>query len=408
MATLKAVIRKDKMKTDKTWNVLIRLTHARQVRYISTTMYVTKKDLTSRYEIKNQMILDKCTDLIKEYRKRISPLNLELNDIPIDNIVRLLKLKDTDEQGISFTAFFADWCARNSRLKGLANYHTAFNALCRFFQRREISCSDITANTLRRFEESLSGRMRSVSSYTSTIVRLFNAARDYYNDEDNGIILIRHSLRKYKPPRQNIARKRSLTLEQIRAIFALPASGLIYKGRPCARDIALDCFKLSFCLLGMNAVDMYEVAEYDGESICYYRAKTRDRRADRARMEVRVPEMVRGLLEKYKGQSHVFNFSEVFTIRNFRGALTRGIKEVGKEIGLPDLQFYAARHTMATLAANEAGIDRWTVNLMLNHTDSALSVTELYIRRDFRPINDANARLLEYVFGKNDKNDGKE
>ena len=35
MATFKAIIKKEKMRSDKTWNVLIRLTHERKIRYIS-------------------------------------------------------------------------------------------------------------------------------------------------------------------------------------------------------------------------------------------------------------------------------------------------------------------------------------------------------------------------------------
>ena len=45
MATFKATIFKDRQREDKTWNVFIRFTHERKVRYIATTMYVTKKDI---------------------------------------------------------------------------------------------------------------------------------------------------------------------------------------------------------------------------------------------------------------------------------------------------------------------------------------------------------------------------
>ena len=34
MATFKAIIKKEKMRSDKTWNVLIRLTHERKIRYM--------------------------------------------------------------------------------------------------------------------------------------------------------------------------------------------------------------------------------------------------------------------------------------------------------------------------------------------------------------------------------------
>ena len=99
-------------------------------------------------------------------------------------------------------------------------------------------------------------------------------------------------------------------------------------------------------------------------------------------------------------KDRVFNFHERFSsMSDFNRSINIGLKMIGKELGIDSLQFYAARHSMATIAANEAGIDRWTVNLMLNHTDQSMCVTELYIKRDFAPINEANFRLMEYVFG---------
>lgn len=59
---------------------------------------------------------------------------------------------------------------------------------------------------------------------------------------------------------------------------------------------------------------------------------------------------------------------------------------------------HTRRHSFATIAANDVKIDRYTINLMLNHTDNSMKVTELYIREDFSQINEANERLLEYVF----------
>ena len=50
-------------------------------------MYVTKKDLTASMKIKNQQILDRCDILIKDFRKKISTLFLEINDMDIDSIV---------------------------------------------------------------------------------------------------------------------------------------------------------------------------------------------------------------------------------------------------------------------------------------------------------------------------------
>ena len=400
MATLKYTIKKDKMRSDKTWNVLIRLTHERKVRYIATTMYVTKKDLTASFKIKNQQIIDKCDTLIRAYREKIALLNLELNDIPIDDVLEYIKAGKKDNSGIDFVGFSRKWYISHKNLKGAKNYQAAINSLCLFFGREHILCNEITVKAMKQFEEWLSDKPRAQSLYTSAIVRLFNEARDYYNDEDNDIIRIRHTLSKYKPAQQNVAKKRALTTEQIKAIFALPDSGVLVKGKQCRRDLALDCFKLSFCLLGMNSADLYNATDYDGEYITYCRTKTKDRRNDQAQMVVRVHPVIRDLVEKYRGKDHVFNFSERFSsMGDLNRSINIGLKEIGREIGVDNLQFYAARHSMATIAANEAGIDRWTVNLMLNHTDQSMRVTELYIKRDFTPINEANFKLLEYMFG---------
>lgn len=400
MATFKATIFKDRQREDKTWNVFIRFTHGRKVRYIATTMYVTKKDMTASFKIKNQQIIDKCDALIRAYREKIASLNLELNDIPIDDVVEYIKAGKKDNTGIDFVGFSRKWCINHQALKGAKNYQSAINSLCLFFGREHILCSEITVKTMKQFEDWLSEKPRAQSLYTSAIVRLFNEARDYYNDEDNDIIRIKQSLSKYKPAQQNVAEKRAMTTEQVRAIFSLPYSGTLVHGKQCRRDLALDCFKLSFCLLGMNSADLYNAMDYNGEYITYCRTKTKDRRNDQAKMAVRVHPIIKPLVEKYRGKEHVFNFSERFSsMSDLNRSINIGLKEIGKEIGVENLQFYAARHSMASIAANEAGIDRWTVNLMLNHTDQSMRVTELYIKRDFTPINDANYKLLTYVFG---------
>lgn len=153
MATFKATIFKDRQREDKTWNVFIRFTHERKVRYIATTMYLTKKDMTASFKIKNQQIIDKCDELIKSYREKISLLNLELNNIPIDDIVEYLKTNKENNSGIDFTAFARKWIEQHPALKGAKNYNAAINALCLFFGREHILCSEITARSMKAFKE---------------------------------------------------------------------------------------------------------------------------------------------------------------------------------------------------------------------------------------------------------------
>lgn len=396
MATFKAVIKKGNKRADGTWNVVIRFTHNSKVRFIPTTMYVTKKDITSSFKIKNANVLDRCNELIKTYRDRVNELNLEFNDIDIDTITAYIQQK-RDKRGVSFTDYAKKWISL-STIKGVKNYKTAINALCSFVGRDDILCEEITIKTMKAFENALKDRPRAQSLYPNCIKTIFNAAKEYYNDEDNDIIRIKHSLDKYKPVEQNIAEKRALDVETIRRIFALPYDNIRVKGKSSRHDLALDCFRLSFCLMGMNSADLYYANRLENSTIIYDRMKTKDRRRDKAEIQVKITDYIKPLVEKYKGKERVFNFSERFaTMESFNRAINIGLKEIGKEIGINRLQFYAARHSMATIAVNEVGVSKYVVNDMLNHTDQSLKITELYIKKDFSHINDANAKLLDYV-----------
>lgn len=396
MATFKAMIKKGNKKADGTWNVVIRFTHKTKVRFIPTTIYITKKDITASFKIKNANILDRCNDIIKEYRNRLSELSLEFNDIDIDTIVSYVRQKK-ENKGVSFTRFAAKWI-EESTIKGIKNYKTALNALCTFIGRENILCEEINVKTMKAFENALKDRPRAQSLYPNCIKTMFNAARDYYNDEDNDIIRIKHSLDKYKPVDQNIAEKRALDVETIRRIFALPYDNIRVKGKSSRHDLALDCFRLSFCLMGMNSADLYYADKLEDNVIIYDRMKTKDRRRDKAEIQVKITDYIKPLVEKYKGKERVFNFYERFTtMESFNRAINIGLKEIGKEIGIERLQFYAARHSMATIAVNDVKISKYIVNDMLNHTDQSLRITELYIKKDFNTINETNVKLLDYV-----------
>ena len=384
------------MRSDKTWSVHIRFTHNNKTRYIPTTMYITKKDITASFKIKNANILDRCNDIIKEYRGRLSELSLEFNDIDIDTIVSYIRQKK-ENKGVSFTDFASRWI-KESTIKGIKNYKTALNALYSFVGRDNILCEEINVKTMKAFENALKDRPRAQSLYPNCIKTIFNAAKEYYNDEDNDIIRIKHSLDKYKPVEQNIAEKRALDVETIRRIFALPYDNVSVKGKSSRHDFALDCFRLSFCLMGMNSADLYYADRLEDNTIIYDRMKTKDRRRDKAEIQVKITDYIKPLVEKYKGKERVFNFYERFTtMESFNRAINIGLKEVGKDLGINRLQFYAARHSMATIAVNEVGISKYIVNDMLNHTDQSLKITELYIKKDFSHINEANVKLLDYV-----------
>ena len=183
-----------------------------------------------------------------------------------------------------------------------------------------------------------------------SIRHLFNEAKKQYNDYDRNIILIPNSpFENFEIPKQEVTRKRALSVELIKRIWELPyllkANG---RERACPYNLAKDCFILSFCLIGINSSDLYSCTELEDNVITYYKAKTADRRLDRAKMKVLIPPFLYTLLKKYKDRTgkRVFNFYHSYsTANNFNRAINRGLKEMGRLLQVDDLEYYAARHS---------------------------------------------------------------
>ncbi len=373
MITFKLIVFNNRIRLDKTWTVFIRVTYKRKIKYIQTSMSVTKKDLTASYKIKNRQVLDRGEVLIREYRHKADMLNLELNDMDINEVVDFITRKQ-ENTGLNFTKYAEKWLD-TAEIKGVKNYQSAINALKKYFNKDNILFSDITVNSMKAFEKSLADRPRAQSLYTNCIVKIFNDGRDYYNDEDNDIIRIKHSLRKYIAPRQNVAQKRALSVSDIISIINLPYLDTpTREGCPCRRDMAKDCFVMSFCLMGMNSVDMYNAKDFDGETLTYERTKTKDRRSDNALIAVKVHPFIRQLIEKYKGKDYLFAFRKRYSsASDFNRSLNIGLKDIGRELNIDNLQFYSARHSMATIAVNDVGISKY-----VNHVEPSMKVTDLY------------------------------
>lgn len=163
-------------------------------------------------------------------------------------------------------------------------------------------------------------------------------------------------------------------------------------------ELAHDCFILSFCLMGMNSVDMYQVSCLENGTIKYKRTKTKDRRSDEAYIEVKVHPYIQPLMEKWKGEDRIFRFyKKYYCAECFNQNLNIGLKTIGKAVGINKLQFYQARHTFATLSRNLMKFSKGDVDEALNHVGN-YEIADVYIAKDFSIINDNNFKLLDKVF----------
>ena len=422
MLTIKAEVQGDRKRNDGTYNVKIRFTKDRAVKRISTDLFAAESDLTPRLRFKDDSYIKQEADkLVLHYRTLLTTLNINTEGLDLNEIVSFLQNKDEAEKPIDFIAFCKKWISE-ATIKGKDNYTTALNSFIKFLGKEELNIKEITVDLLEKYRDYIievrarkvkqmveSGKRipsnRCLSLYLMSLRHLFSEAQRFYNKPDKGLIRIPHTPFEYfKIPKQEATRKRALQPQQIKAIWNLPYQN-IHKGikHTCRPDLAKDCFIMSFCLMGINSVDLYNATELIGNKLIYYRTKTKDRRLDKAKMEVIVPDMILPIIEKYRDNTgqRLFNFYQYYRdAKAFNKAINKGLKEIGTQLQIEDLEYYAARHSWATIALNKCKIDKYTVHAALNHVDESMRVTDIYIERDFVNENKANTKVLKYVFGK--------
>ena len=422
MLTINAEIRANGQRSDGTYNVKLRFTLNRKMRRLATSLFVTNKDLTKDLKIKQSSTVKKDVDnLIRSYQEKCAKLQIDFNHYTIDEVMEYLDCEQLKQQTIDFIKFSREWIA-SSTIKGAPNYTTAINALVRFIGKEILDVNQITLDFLEQFKSFLNKEReartkklmaqgkrvpsnRSLSLYLVSIKKLFNEAKKKYNRKDKNLILIPHSpFEDFTIPKQEATRKRAISTDIIKKIWKLPYKDMKkgYKAT-CRYNLAKDCFILSFCLMGINSADLYNATEMKNNTITYYRTKTKDRRLDNAKMVVDVPQIILPLIEKYKDKTgkRLFNFYQYYADeKGFNKAINYGLKEIGATLEVDDLEYYAARHSWATIALNKVGIDKYVVHAALNHIDDSMKVTDIYIERDFVNENKANDKVVRYVFGK--------
>ena len=422
MLTIKAEIKRSELKVDGTYNVKIRFTLDRKVKRLSTNLFVTQQDLTKSLKFKEDTPIKREIDrLVLYYREQCLKLQLDRNHYSLDEIVEFLNGEQEKQQTIDFIKFSREWIA-SATIKGAPNYTTAINALVRFVGKEELDINLITLDFLEQFKTFLIGERdartkklmqqgkrvtsnRTLSLYLVSIKKLFNEAKRKFNKKDKNLILIPNSpFEDFKIPKQEATRKRAIPADIIKKVWKLPYKDMKkgYKST-CRYNLAKDCFILSFCLMGINSADLYNATEMRGNTIIYNRTKTKARRLDGAKMMVDIPKIVQPLIDKYKDSTgkRLFNFHQFYgDEKTFNKAINSGLKEIGSILEVDDLEYYAARHSWATIALNKVGIDKYTVHAALNHIDDSMKVTDIYIERDFVNENKANTKVVKYVFGK--------
>lgn len=399
MATLKAVV--DHRKADGTYNVKIRLTHNRKALYIPTELYITERQMTRSKRIKDPNIVSATDNLIDEMRKAISSIP-RIENMECSQLREVLRRKMSE--GEVFRLDFFEYAAKKIvKMKESNRYlHQAALDYLADMSGGRLDVNDITYALMSRYRAYLEDKGYSVNSiiaYLAKIRHIVNIAKDEYNDDD--VMRVRvNPFRKGIVPQKELTEHRVMSAEQIRRISEI--KGDRYE------NFARDMFILSFYLIGVNLVDLRNVkktALKDG-ILTYNRTKTKDNRQDKALISVKVEREAMEIIDRYRDYCSDYlldlhrRYNDMKSLNSAVNKYLRRLHRYDKRIP-SNFTYYYARHTWATIAYNDCGIDMQTIHEALNHaSDANMKITDVYVKKDFTRIWDANRKVLDFVFEK--------
>lgn len=397
LTTFTPVIIKHHIKKDGSVNVKIRITHNRKSRYLPSDEIAQKEQYNSRtLVIKDNAMLLRLNKLIERMENAIRKIDIfERDEMDVDTLIEKMKVHLNDDEPffLEFIAYGRAFASARSKYAAV-NYRCALNSLCRFLEKDSIDISEITSSLMRRYEEYLISKhgpeARAVSLYTSAIATIHKDAQRKFNNEERDEIRIRDPFQYYKPPKQNLPKKRGVEYDTIQKLIDIRGSLSKYHKR------AVDTFLLSFATMGTNIPDLYE-ATRKGNVIYYNRAKTKARRHDNAEMQIRLEPICDCLFKDMEDptRKRAFILHNQYThYHSITDKANDRLKEVAKLIGVPPFTMYAARHTFASFAYS-IGIPKSLINDMLCHVDPNMSVTDIYIKKDWSVLWKANRKVLK-------------
>lgn len=402
---------------DGTFAVKIRVTHNRVSRYLNTSIYITREQISrDGTRIKDVAVENKVTERVMAMRKTLMGVAFA-EYMTADQLLASLTSQIDQPEAFRLDLFqFADQVTATMTERTAEGYTTALNAVKRFIGTDRLDINDITRAWVHRFRDFLENEpavqgkgmtykkksrgSRAVSYYLGCIRHLHNQARITYNDDEGGQVFIPRQpfLEKNIIPRQPMTDHRVLTVQQLRKIMEA-------KLTPGSRaEMARDVFVLSFALAGTNAIDIYKVqrSSLKGDLLTFNRSKTERARQDHARITLKVLPEAMAIIKRYaatEGNALMLFRQKYSTAKGFCHACNLGMKDVAEVVGISDsLTTYYARHSWATIARNICKVDFDTVNAGLNHVHrGADRIGDVYIARDYSAIWEAQEKVMAEV-----------
>ena len=393
------------VRKDGTSPLKLRITHNSKPAYISMGIYLkpeqwdatackaTGKAPNKAFvnERSTRMLLDAQRALLEISDigglKRLSATQLR------DKIAAALSPGNEEKEKGAFASYFMKFIERKEKPRTKEIYEYTLDRLRKYCPQFDtLAFEDITRGWLEEFDRFLA---KSSPSRNARNIHLRNI-RAVFNFAIDEEATKHYPFRKFKI-RSEATPKRSLTVEQLRQLASYPVEA--------HQRQYLDMFLLVFCLMGINAVDLFNLKPGDMRDgrITYRRAKTGKL------YDIKVEPEAAEIIARHRGGGYLLDVLDRYgDHRCYLKRLNDNLQQIGevricgrggkkaRDPLFPSLTTYWARHSWATIAAS-LDIPKETISEALGH-EIGNRITSIYIDFDRRKVDEANRRVLDWVF----------
>jgi len=285
----------------------------------------------------------------------------ELRDRIVNKILHRGKMSDSSFKKMAHKII------EEARTSGTEkSYRSMLSTLSGFTDVDSLSFSNMTLSFLKRFEKHLHERGLS----QNTIWKIFKQMKAVFNRARSEGVTSLNPFAGIKTPYQPTV-KRSLSVDDLRSIMS-------FESNSPSVIMARDVFILSFMLIGVNYADLHRGLKIDRDRVVYFRAKTG------TNYSIRIEPCMLPLIRK-------FTYNGLIRVDATQYSINYNLKKI-----FNNLTLYYARHSWATIAC-DLDIPIETISHALGHKIGS-PITNIYIRFDMKKVDEANRKVLEYVF----------
>lgn len=379
----KAELRLDIQATEKDLqNALSNNTYPRNIRLARLLKVYTEKLKDLRIDLMKEGNSDMEVSLIRDRAEREirSMFNVEVDE---DSAV---------DPSQNWGAYYEKYVASKKNLSYRESCQYTLNKmreLCKDFS--SLKFENISLKWLKEFDEKL---IDSGASQNTRNIH-FKNIRTCLNRAIDEELTNNYPFRRFKI-RGEETRKRNLPVEELRKLFDYEVEEY--------QEYYLDYFKLIFFLIGINTIDLFNLTAIENGRVEYRRAKTHKL------YSIKVEPEAMEIIERHRAKDGkgLLDITDRWSShRDFQKNCNIALKKIGKvkRVGhggkkiikpeWPEISTYWARHSWGTIAYS-IDIPKDIISQALGHS-SGSAVTEIYIERDQKKVDEANRKVIDWV-----------